>query len=62
METIDEWQSRYGRDLGVILDIDHIDHKEVRLLTGSKQTWLSRPDVVRLIAALQQALTKLPTP
>lgn len=59
MKTIDEWQSAYGRDLGVILDPADND---VRLLTGSKQTWLQRPDVVRLIAALQQALAKLPTP
>lgn len=60
METIDEWQSMAsGSDIAVRYDTDD---KEVRLVAGTGQVWLQRPDVVRLIATLKAALDKLPTP
>lgn len=59
METLDEWQSTAsGSDIAVRCDTDD---KEVRLIAGTGQVWLQRPDVVRLIAALKAALAKLPT-
>lgn len=57
METIDEWQNAYSSDIAVRYDIDD---KEVRLVAGTGQVWLQRPDVVRLIAALKAALDRLP--
>lgn len=60
METIDEWQSTAsGSDIAVRYDTDD---DEIRLIAGTGQVWLQRPDVVRLIAALEAALDKLPTP
>lgn len=59
METLDEWQSAYSSDIAVRYDTDD---KEVRLVAGTGQVWLQQPDVVRLIAALEAALHKLPTP
>lgn len=57
METFDEWQSAYSSDIAVRYDTDD---DEIRLIAGTGQVWLQRPDVVRLIAALQAALAKLP--
>ena len=57
METLDEWQSAYSSDIAVRYDTDD---DEVRLIAGTGQVWLQRSDMVRLIAALEAALNRLP--